>query len=183
MPDLSYDEFLQAERRDHARRRHPLRLLLLFLAGFFALQYAWEMSRDTALERLVIHDLTARPAAWIIQQAWPEQGVRAAAHRLVSDHGRLNILNGCEGLETLFLLMAAFIAYPFGWRQRLLGMALGAVLVFVLNQGRIIALWHAFVGDRALFGILHGTVLPLLLVAACLVYFLIFLNRGESRPA
>jgi hypothetical protein len=62
-------------------------------------------------------------------------------------------------------------------------MALGALLVFVLNQGRIIALWHAFVSDRALFGLLHGTVLPLALIAACLVFFLYFLGRHDPRPA
>jgi exosortase/archaeosortase family protein len=183
MPDLSYQEFLQSEARQQARLRSPLRLLALFLAAFFALQYAWEMCRDTPVEQVVIHDFTARPAAWLIHQIWPEEGVRAAGHRLVSEQGRLNILNGCEGLETLFLMTAAFIAYPFVWRARLLGMALGALLVFVLNQGRIIALWHAFLHDRALFGILHGTVLPLAMVAVCLIYFLVFLSRGEPRPA
>lgn len=183
MPDLSYDEFLRREAEAESRRRRPLRLLLLFLATFLALQYAWEMSRGTALERLVIHDLTVRPAAWIIDRVWPDAGVEAREHRLVGPRGRLNVLNGCEGLETLFLLLAAFVAYPFGWRARLLGMGLGSLLVFVLNQGRIVALWHAFTGDRALFGILHGTVLPLALVAACLVFFLSFLDRGGPRPA
>lgn len=183
MPDLSYEEYLRAEAENQARRRRPLRLLLLFLAGFLVMQYGWEMSRGTALERLVIHDLTVRPAAWTIGQLWPEAGVRAQEHRLVAPAGRLNVLNGCEGLETLFLLLAAFAAYPFGWRARLLGMGLGTLLVFVLNQGRIIALWHVFLHDRALFGVLHGTVLPLALVAACLLYFLYFLGRGEPRPA
>ncbi len=183
MADLSYEAFLQSEAREQARRRHPVRLLLIFLAAFFTLQYAWEMSRDTAFEQLVIHDLTARPAAWLIEQIWPEHEVRASGHRLVSAKGRLNILNGCEGLETLFLLTAAFLAYPFGWGTRLLGMVLGTLLVFVLNQGRIITLWHAFMSDRALFGLLHGTVLPLVLVAVCLIYFLVFLSRSEPRPS
>ncbi|MEW5769030.1 MAG: exosortase/archaeosortase family protein [Pseudomonadota bacterium] len=183
MGDISYGELLQEEARAAARRRGPWRLLLLFLATFFALQYAWEMGRGTGLERLVIHDLTARPAAWVIGQAWPEQAVRAVDNRLVSSQARLNILNGCEGLETLFLLVAAFVAYPFAWRARLIGIGLGALLVFALNQGRIVALWHAFLHDRALFGLLHGTVLPLALVAICLLFFLAFLARHEPRPA
>ena len=97
-------------------------MLLLFLATFLSLQYVWEMSRGSAVERFVIHDLTVTPAAWIIDQIWPEAGVEAREHRLVAPTGRLNILNGCEGLETLFLLLAAFVAYPFSWRSRLFGL-------------------------------------------------------------
>ena len=183
MGSISYQELLDAEARAEAARRRPLRLLLLFLAVFFSMQYAWEMSRGTGLESLVIHDFTARPAAWIIDAIWPETGVEARAHRLVSPRGRLNILNGCEGLETLFLLSAAFLAYPFAWPARLLGLGLGVLLVFVLNQARIVALWHAFLHDRALFGVLHGTVLPLALVAVCLVFFMAFVARHDPRPA
>jgi exosortase/archaeosortase family protein len=86
-------------------------------------------------------------------------------------------------METLFLLTAAFMAYPFAWRPRLLGLGLGALLVFALNQVRIVALWHAFLHDRGLFGLLHGTVLPLALVAVCLVFFLAFIARHDPRPA
>jgi len=183
MADQSYDEFLRAEAQTEARRRHQLRLLLLFLATFLSLQYAWESSRETTVERIVIHDLTVRPAAWMIDTLWPGSDVQAQGHRLVAPAGRLNILNGCEGLETLFLLLAAFVAYPFTWRARLLGMALGIGLVFVLNQARIIALWHVFLHDKSLFGLLHGTVLPLTLVAACLAFFLAFLSRHDTAAA
>ncbi len=181
MTDQSYQAFLQADVQAAARRRRPLRLLLLFLATFLSLQYVWEMSRGTALERVVIHDLTVRPAAGVIDAIWPEVGVEAREHRLVAPVGRLNILNGCEGLEVLFLLLAAFVAYPFAWRARLLGMALGIGLVFVLNQARIVLLWQVWTGERALFGLLHGTLLPLLLVVACLAYFLLFLARHDPR--
>jgi exosortase/archaeosortase family protein len=183
MPDLSYDELIRREAQALAARRHPMRLLFIFLMAFFAMQYAWESCRGTAVERVVIDDLTARPAAWLIDRIWSGQGVTAQGHRLVSPHGRLNILNGCEGLEALFLLLAAFMAYPFTWRARLMGMGLGTVLVFTLNQGRILALWQSFLRDRELFALLHGTVLPLVLVAACIAFFVAFLARHEPRPA
>lgn len=180
-PDLSYQAFLAIETHAEARRRRPLRLLLLFLATFLALQYGWEMSRGAALERFVIHDLTVRPAAWLIDVIWPQTGVQALGHRLVAPAGRLNILNGCEGLETLFLLVAAFVAYPFAWRARLIGIVSGVGVVFVLNQARIVMLWQVWSGDRALFGLLHGTLLPLAMIAVCLAFFLTFLARHDPR--
>ncbi|TSA49559.1 MAG: exosortase/archaeosortase family protein [Nitrosomonadales bacterium] len=176
---VSYQEFLNEEARALARRRHPVLLVAIFLVVFFALQYAWEMSRGSRLEQVVIDQATVAPAAWIINSIWSEQGVTAQGHRIVSPHGRLNILNGCEGLETLFLLLAAIAAYPFTWRAQLQGLGLGLPLVFVLNQARIVILWHAFLHDRALFGVLHGIVLPLVLVAICFVFFLAFMARHE----
>ena len=178
----SHSEIIEAESRAAAQRRQPWRVLLIFLAVFFVLQYAWESGRDTAVERLFIDELTVHPAAWIIDSLWPEFRVRAEGHRLVAAAGRLNILNGCEGLETLFLLMAALMAYPFAWRTRALGMAVGTLLVFGLNQARIVVLWHAFLHDRAWFGVLHGAVLPMLLVAVCLIFFLALLGRETPRP-
>jgi len=183
MATISYQQLLDAEAQAEARRRRPLRLLLIFLTAFFALQYAWEMGRGSPIERAVIDHATVAPAAWLIDTLWPEQTATAQGNRIVSPQGRLNILNGCEGLETLFLLSAAFLAYPFAWRSRLVGLALGLVLVYLLNQARILLLWQAFLHDRALFGILHGTVLPLAMIAACLAYFLLFLARHEPRPA
>lgn len=177
----SHSEIIEAESHAQARRRQPWRVLLIFLAVFFALQYGWEMARDSAMERVFIDELTVRPAAWLIDQLWPVFQVHAEGHRLVAAAGRLNILNGCEGMETLFLLAAAFIAYPFAWRTRLFGLVAGTVLVFALNQARIVMLWHAFLHDRAWFGILHGTVLPVLLVAVCLVFFLVLLGREAPR--
>jgi exosortase/archaeosortase family protein len=183
MSSISYQEYLANEASAEAKRRRPLRLLLIFLAVFFALQYAWEMSRGSPIERAVIDHATVAPAAWLIDTLWPEQAATAQGHRIVSPRGRLNVLNGCEGLETLFLLSAAFLAYPFAWRSRLAGLALGLALVYLLNQARILLLWQAFLHDRALFGILHGTVLPLTMIAACLAFFLLFLARHEPRPA
>lgn len=177
----SYPELLAAEARAEARRRHPLRLVLVFLAVFFSLQYAWEMSRGSPVERLVIDQATVAPAAWLIDAVWPQQAVRAEGHRLVSPQARLNVVNGCEGLETLFLLVAALLAYPFAWRVRLAGLLLGSVLVYALNQGRVVLLWQVLLHEREWFGLLHGTVLPLVMVGACLLAFLGFIARFDVR--
>jgi exosortase/archaeosortase family protein len=153
----------------------------VFVAVFFSLQFAWESCRGTAVERLLIDSATVAPAAWLIDVAWPGYGARAEAHSIVSTAGRLNILNGCEGLELVFLLAAAFAAYPMPWHQRALGIGLGAAMAYVANQGRLTALWYAFVHDRSLFGLLHGTLAPLALIALCLLYFMLFIHRDAVR--
>jgi exosortase/archaeosortase family protein len=181
LPDLSYPELLEAEALATANRRRPARMALIFLFFFAALYFLWESAAGSRFEYLVIHDMIVRPAAWIIQQVWPEQHVVARGHQLLSPGGRLNVLVGCDGLEMLFLLWAAFFAYPFSWRVRMTGLISGAILIYVVNQGRIVTLWHVWISDRALFPALHGVVLPLVMVAFCLAFFMIFLVRYDVR--
>lgn len=83
------------------------------LLGIFALlQLGWQALANTPLQRFVIHDATVRPAVAVAN--WLTPGVHATAvnSRMQAAGGNLNILNGCEGMEALFLLFAAFMVTP-----------------------------------------------------------------------
>ena len=150
---------------------------LLFGLAFLLLQSAYSAVRDTWVERLVIDTLTVKSAAWSIRTLTPEVAVQAVGTRLKAPGGGINIINGCEGTEVLFLLLAAFASAALPWRARLGGVLVGTVLVFVLNQGRILALFYAYRSDKALFDLLHGTLAPLLLIACSALFFLFWLKR------
>lgn len=163
--------------------RAPWVSLLIFLAVFSLLQWSWTASRDTWVERLVVHDATVTPAAALVRLITPQIPAKAVAARIKAPGGGLNILNGCEGVEVMFLLVAAFAAVRMPWRQRTLAMASGLGLVFILNQARILTLFYAFRSDRALFDLLHTTVLPALLVAVAAGYFYATLHRSQGHLA
>ena len=159
---------------------YPLWLTLVIFLGVFAvLQWAWGESRDTWIERLVIHEATVKPAAALVQLITPEANAKPVAASIKAPGGGLNILNGCEGTEVMFLLVAAFAAVRLGWRQKMIGLGLGLSLVFVLNQARILALFYAFRNERSLFDLLHTTVLPAVLIAAVALYFYAVLHRSR----
>lgn len=162
------------------RDPYPLWLTMaIFLGVFGILQWAWDEARETWVERLVIHQATVKPAAALVQVITPEANARPVAASIKAPGGGLNILNGCEGTEVMFLLVAAFAAVNLGWRQRLIGLALGLILVFALNQARILALFYAFRNERGLFDILHTTVLPAVLIAVVALYFYAALHRSR----
>jgi len=153
--------------------------LIIFIASFVLLQWAWNAARDTWVERLVIHEATVKPAAALVQLITPAANARPVAASIKAPGGGLNILVGCEGVEVMFLLIAAFAAVRLGWRRKLIGLGLGLTLVFVLNQGRILALFYAFRNQRSLFDLLHTTVLPVVLIAAVALYFYAVLQRSR----
>lgn len=155
-------------------------VLLTFLLVFAALQAVWTSARDSAIERVVIDRITVIPAVFLINAATPHVGAAAEGFRIRAPGGGINILHGCDGLDVLFLLIAGFVAAPSPWRRRLSGMAIGVGFVYVLNQARILALFYAHRGDPQLFNLLHGTVLPLVLVAAVAFFFLAWIGRVRA---
>lgn len=177
---FSADALLKSDRP----QPRPLWLqALLFGAVFVLLQSGYGAVRSTWAERLVIDTLTVKTAAWSIHTITPEVAVEAVGTRLKAPGGGINIINGCEGTEVLFLLIAAFASAQLPWRARLGGLLAGTLLVFVLNQGRILALFYAYRSDKALFDLLHGTVAPLLLIALSALFFLFWLARyGAAAP-
>lgn len=163
--------------------RPLLRFTLLFISIFFLLQWAYQTLDGTAIYRFYLETLTVRPSAILIQWIVPQEGVVAQGHRLIWPRGGLSLFNGCDGVEVMQLLLAAFVATAGPWRQRLWGAASGLLLVYVLNQARIVALYFAVRHDRALFELLHGLVGPLIIIALTTLFFVWWTGRNEPAPA
>lgn len=160
------------------------RQLLAFLVLVALLQGLWNWARGTMVERLVIDRATVASAVALINLAMPDVRAVAAGSRIRAPGGGLNILNGCEGVEVLFLLFAALAAFPLSGRRRLLGIAIGTLFVFLLNQARILALFYAFRTDKVLFGQLHGTIAPVLLILATVLFFIFWTRKaGVGRTS
>jgi exosortase/archaeosortase family protein len=155
--------------------------VVIFVLCYVVLQGLYAQSTGTAVERFFLVDTGSKPAAQLINAMQPAIGARAIESRIVAPGGGINIANGCEGTDIYFLLIAAFAAAALPRRQRAAGLVLGLVVAFVLNQARIIALFHAFRNDRSLFELLHTTILPVLLVAAVGLYFHACLRLSQTH--
>ncbi len=163
-----------------------VRFTLVFLLVFFVLQYGYSACRDTAFERLVIDVATVRPSVSIINLIEPREQAQATGHRIVSPLGGLSVLNGCEGTESIFLLLAAIIAFNGSWKYKLKGALLGTLFVYALNQGRIVSLYFTAHYDRHWFDLLHGYIAPTLIIVLGCVFFLWWAGRDtlvRNEPA
>lgn len=163
-------------------RRAMMWRLAFFLAVFILLQGLYGAAKGTWVERLVIDRATVQTAAWLIDKVDPSVEVAPVGPRLSAPGGGINILNGCEGTEVAFLMVAAMLVAPLSLRARLCGLLVGTLVVFVLNQARVVALFYAFRSDKALFDMLHGIVAPLLLIIATAAFFVIWLDRYAICP-
>ena len=154
---------------------------VLFVVTFSLLQLAWQDLSGSRAEYFVIHTCTVAPAALLVNLLTPGVHAWASNYVLQAPHGGIDILNGCEGLGALFLVIAAFTVAPLGWRWRLAGAAAGVPAVFVVNQARILALFYAFRASPRLFDALHATVTPIAVIVLMCCYFYAWLAHASRR--
>lgn len=154
--------------------------MAIFLLGFFVLQLGWNQARGTRLEHWVIDCATVRTSVALINTLTPRVSAVARGPSILAPDGGINVRNGCEGTEVLFLLIAALLAYPFSWRLRVVGAVAGAGYVFLVNQVRLLALFYSIRSDRSLFNQLHGVIAPLALILCTLMFFLV-LRTWDQR--
>ncbi|MGA2778112.1 MAG: archaeosortase/exosortase family protein [Steroidobacteraceae bacterium] len=153
---------------------------MIFLAVFGALQFTWQLLDGSALYHLLIDQGVVVPAAVLGRALTPDLGVHAVANHLRDTSGGLNIINGCDGMETLFLLFAGFAVAPLRWRARLYGVLVGIAVVYTLNLVRILALFYARRRDMALFDLLHGIVTPAIMVLSIAAFYYVWLRRSDG---
>ncbi len=152
---------------------------LVFLSVFFILQMSYNACRGSDFEYFILGDLTVAPTAALINLLTPAVQVKALGNQLIAPGGGITVLKGCEGTEIMFMLFAAFAAIVMPWRRRLTGLSLGILLVFCLNQVRLVTLFYVYRSEPSLFNLLHGTVGPIVLIVCVALYA--FYWMGDSR--
>jgi exosortase/archaeosortase family protein len=154
------------------------RFALRFLVVFVVLTGGFEALRGGGAERFVVDDLFVGPATAVVNALVPAEHARAQPRAIESDHARLRVLRGCEGVETVFLVLAAVLAFPAGWRARALGAVGGTALAYLLSVARLALLFLGLRFWPAGFALTHGVVLPLMPVALLALYFLSWSGRA-----
>lgn len=65
------------------------------------------------------------------------------------------VRNVCNGLEVTGIFLAAVLAFPTGWRNKLRGLALGYPIIFVFNVTRIVVLYILGLSNPDVFETVH----------------------------
>ena len=157
--------------------------MTLFVCLLVLMQFGWNAIHDSSLVRNVIDNITVNPAAWMIGMISPEIHAQAIGSHLAAPGGGINILNGCDGVDVVLLILAAMQVAPIPVRWRLMGMLSGGGLIYLCNQLRILALFYSYRSDKSLFNLLHGIVAPFLLILISVAFYIIWLgmhNRHSS---
>ena len=99
----------------------------------------------------------------------------------------VSIEAGCNGVEATLVLVAAILAFPSTWKQKLWGLGLGFVAVQGLNVVRIISLFSLGQWSMIAFEWAHLYIWQALIMLDVLIVWLIWVRRinrdsGRSLP-
>lgn len=153
-----------------------------FALAFALLTLGVEVLRQSPLEPALLQYGFLQPAAALLNLLMPltaDPAVVAMDRALISASARLNVVRGCEGIETICLSIAALLAFPANPRSRALGLVLGIGLAWMLCVIRLSAL-HATLGNAVIWWpAIHGVIAPLLPVACVGVFIAWWMPRAR----
>jgi exosortase H (IPTLxxWG-CTERM-specific) len=156
------------------RRRQVLFLVVfaVLLAGSFTL-LSLNWVNDHAVEPFTAG--VARASGATLQLLG--QDVTREGTVLRSPRFAVNIENGCNGIETMLIFMAAVLAFPASWRSRLAGLGIGLVAIQGVNLLRVVALFLTGAYFPAFFDASHTVIWQTLVILSGVLLWLLWASR------
>src|SRR5689334_11516045 len=88
----------------------------------------------------------------------------------------VTVLAGCNGLEAMIVLLAAVLAYPAPWKNRLVGLVAGGFAIAIVNLVRIVSLFYLGQWNAMAFEWAHLYVWQALIMLDVLIVWLVWLR-------
>ncbi len=161
--------------------RQEIRFLTVFIlilgGGFMAISL--NPVNDHVIEPFTAG--IARVSGWTLDLIGQDVTMQGTA--IHNQRFGVNIRNGCNGVETMIIFAAAVLAFPAGWRQRLLGLILGSIAIQLVNLVRVVALFLTGVYFRDLFDASHTTIWQTVVILCGVLLWIFWANRFAVPPA
>lgn len=154
-----------------------LALFIIILGGSFTL-----ISLNQVNERL-IEPFTAQVAkASGIALNLIGQDIEMQGTIIRSSRFAVNIRNGCNGVETMIIFLAAVLAFPAPWRARLIGLVFGCLAIQLVNLVRVVALFLTGAYFPAFFDSSHTVIWQTLVILFGVLLWIYWANRFAHPP-
>ena len=160
--------------------RQEIKFILSFVViyAFFQwiyFQVPWQVMRD------IIYYYGIVSIAAEIVNPFTQELVIAAQNKLSSTKAILEIVRGCDGSGSMFLLAAAMLAFSCSLRHKLTGLIAGIILLYAINMMRIIGLYFIVAYRGEWFLPVHTFFAPTLVILVSALFFIWWVRRASPR--
>ncbi|MEL7060866.1 MAG: exosortase H [Acidobacteriota bacterium] len=128
-------------------------VFVVILAGGFTL-ISWQPVNDRVIEPFT--GGVAHASSIALNLIGQDTTLRGTG--LSNDRFRVNIKNGCNGVETMIIFLAAVVAFPATWKAKAIGLTVGIVAIQAVNLIRVVALFLTGVYWPSLFDSSHTVI-------------------------
>lgn len=125
----------------------------------------------------------AEISAFLVTLFDPAVAAAGKILRSTSNGFAVSIEAGCNGVEATIVLLAAVLAFPAPWRNKVIGLAAGIVAVQGLNIVRVISLFYLGQWNAAVFEWAHLYVWQALIMLDVLIVWLVWVRTLPRTEA
>jgi len=155
-----------------------LRYLLAFVAIFVA-SFAVYTFSETWLQSY--YDALARSVCWFF--GWFDSAVSCAQNYLLYEGTRvLVVVEGCDGVTFVLLILAAVLPVPTTWWNRLVGLLTLVAAVLVVNWLRLVVLAGIRFYLPGAFDFVHVYLFQPFMIAFTLLLFFAWISSSHATP-
>ena len=147
---------------------------LLFVGGLLLYNISYAATRGVMIDQWQV-----RPAAWLLTLTLPEHNIWQQNSSICTHGMKLELRQGCDGMEAWLMLITALLACPIPLARRLRGIAYGTLLVFSLNLARIVSVFHIALKHPDWFVTAHEFIWPTAIVLIVIAFLFV---QFESLP-
>jgi exosortase family protein XrtM len=155
--------------------KKEIRFFVIFIVLFILLQTLHFAVRPQ-VSPFLVHKLTTAVSSKVINFITPGEKTVCQREYVISGNFRLKIDRGCEGVEGIFILIAAILAYPAGIGSRFKGLLGGILIIYCFNIARIVGLYYILKYKPDLFDIMHMYIGQTVIIIIAVLYFIVWLN-------
>lgn len=128
--------------------------------------------------------LTAKLSSFFLNILGEESSVNAQV--INSTRTSISIGFGCDGLDPIAIFFAAVVATPVKWLYKLIGIVIGAVIIYFFNFARIIGLYYIRINWSEAFDSMHFEIFPIFFIILSIVLYgfwqYLVLKRRKAEP-
>lgn len=153
-----------------------LAVFLALLAGSFTL-ISWNPVNDHVVEPFTAG--VAKVSGATLSLLGQDVVMRGTI--IESPRFAVNIRNGCNGVETMLIFLAAVLAFPAPWAARAIGLAVGIVAIQAVNLLRVVALFFTGAYFPSWFDTSHTVIWQSLVILCGVLLWILWADR-VARP-
>lgn len=153
-------------------------LFVVILGGGFTL-ISWTPVNDNFIEPFT--GLVAKASGVALNVIGQDITMNGTAIR--NERFAVNIMNGCNGVETMIIFLAAVIAFPAPWKARIAGLILGVLAIQGLNLVRVVSLFLTGAYFPQYFDSSHTVIWQSIVILFGVLLWIFWANRFAAPAA
>lgn len=159
-----------------------VRFFLFFIVFFLTAQLAHFFVRPL-ITPVYVHVLNAGVSSSMINMISPGEKTVAHGPDIISGNFIVSIEEGCEGIDGILLFIAAVLAFYAGIKEKIRGIIIGGLFLYIANLLRVITLYFISKYHPGYFDVMHVLIGQTYMIVISVILFGVWTNHLRDNQS